>query len=157
MTLSFGLSCDLRQNNQSGRLTLTANMCAVCDDAAKNPISMNVVKLEEQHGRSHLWAQFRSCFSPVSCLKHGPFRDNSVLPNTHGTSLSLQTEPGLDCSLGSSRHRITTCTYSLEPFHSTVHSQYHCYLNDTEIYSAFLFLDNSFNHNQTSTLRSNFC
>lgn len=39
MTLSFGLSCDLRQNNQSSRFTLTGNMCAVCDDTAKNPAS----------------------------------------------------------------------------------------------------------------------
>lgn len=54
MTLSFGLSCDLRQNNQSGRFTLTGNMCAVCDDTAKNPASTHVVKLEEQHGSSHV-------------------------------------------------------------------------------------------------------
>lgn len=58
MTLSFGLSCDLRQNNQSGRFTLTGNMCAVCDDIAKNPASTHFAKLEEQHG-GVLWAQFR--------------------------------------------------------------------------------------------------
>lgn len=50
MTLSFGLSRDLRQNNQSGRLTLTGNMCSACDNTAKNP----VVKLEEQQGRSRV-------------------------------------------------------------------------------------------------------
>lgn len=60
MKLSFGLSCDLRQNNQSCRLTLTSNMCAVRDDTARNPASVHVVKLEEQHGRSCVWAPFRS-------------------------------------------------------------------------------------------------
>lgn len=54
MTLSFGLSCDLRQNNQSCRLTLTGNMCAVRDDTARNPAGVHVGKLEEQHGRSRV-------------------------------------------------------------------------------------------------------
>lgn len=48
------MSRDVRQNNQSGRLTLASNMCAVCDDIGKDPLNMHVVEPEEQHGRSCL-------------------------------------------------------------------------------------------------------